>query len=719
MPKQKPKIDKRLDKLFEDINADGAPAKPKGGLKVTRPLPQTSSLRAVTATSKSAAKKNADGKAGSKAGAVKAFGGNDGSPASLSMAFQTGKSDWATLQVVDETALRPWSSDEQLLIKQVADQLSLALENARLFQETQRALAETESLYRASADLNTAANFEQVRDVLRRHTIAGEGAGMALHLFDRPWTKARRPDWAEIVGVFGQLPGVTLSPLGENRYDLSEFGFIQDLQQDQPTIVEDFELPRVDDSVRKSYASYIEMYKPGSAIFLPLVATGLWIGYLSVNFAEPREFAEADVRRLTALSSQAAVAVQNLRSVQTAQERAREAEQRSQELAVLNELAQVLTTRLDITQVIAEIYRGVSRLMNTSNFFVGMHDPEKDEISFPLNSTESEIDKEIAVIPADQGLSGHILRTRAPLLLQGGVEQWLKEHKIAATGEMAKTFLGVPLLIGNQPIGLMAVQSYAFANAYGQHDAELLMAVANQAAIAIQNARLFQETQERADVQAASTRIAEAALTAPTLDGLLAEIHAAIGKIVPARNFYVALYDLDQDEMSFPYFVDERNTSRPPQKLGRDLNSHVIRSGQALLATPEVYGELEKTGAVKGDGSKGIDWLGIPLRTARAVRGVLAIHSYDPQVRITAKHQDVLTILGTQAAAAIERLQAREELAKSEADLRALFASLEDVVVVVDRDARYVRVAPTNPASQIRPAEELIGKRVDEVWPKD
>ncbi|MFT3894805.1 MAG: GAF domain-containing protein [Anaerolineales bacterium] len=54
----------------------------------------------------------------------------------MSLAFQMGQTTWATLQVIDEAEERRWTPDEQLLVKQVADQLSLALENAQLFQET-------------------------------------------------------------------------------------------------------------------------------------------------------------------------------------------------------------------------------------------------------------------------------------------------------------------------------------------------------------------------------------------------------------------------------------------------------------------------------------------------------------------------------------------------------------------------------------------------------
>jgi PAS domain S-box-containing protein len=66
-----------------------------------------------------------------------------------------------------------------------------------------------------------------------------------------------------------------------------------------------------------------------------------------------------------------------------------------------------------------------------------------------------------------------------------------------------------------------------------------------------------------------------------------------------------------------------------------------------------------------------------------------------------------------------ERKKSEEALAKSEADLRALFSSMEDVVLVFDRDARYIRIAPTNPSRLIKPPEELLGRLAHDVFPKE
>src|SRR6185295_11856429 len=88
----------------------------------------------------------------------------------MSQAFQTGQNNWATLQVVDETAPRFWSQDEQLLVKQVADQLSLALENARLFQETQSRAEELSVLNEMGRELSTKLDAMAISEVVYRYT---------------------------------------------------------------------------------------------------------------------------------------------------------------------------------------------------------------------------------------------------------------------------------------------------------------------------------------------------------------------------------------------------------------------------------------------------------------------------------------------------------------------------------------------------------------------
>src|SRR5207244_4605185 len=115
------------------------------------------------------------------------------------------------------------------------------------------------------------------------------------------------------------------------------------------------------------------------------------------------------------------------------------------------------------------------------------------------------------------------------------------------------------------------------------------------------------------EIQLATYRISEAAHAARTLQELFGAIHRIVGELMPAKNFYIALYDAPSGMLSFPYFVDEYDTDFPAKKLGKGLTEYVLRTGQPALVTPEAHAELERRGAVELIGARSIDWLGVPL----------------------------------------------------------------------------------------------------------
>ena len=164
--------------------------------------------------------------------------------------------------------------------------------------------------------------------------------------------------------------------------------------------------------------------------------------------------------------------------------------------------------------------------------------------------------------------------------------------------------------------------------------------------------------------QAAITQISESALTAKTLEDLLGSIHTAVKPLLPATNFYIALYDSSLHQISFPYYADEFDTDWAPRKLGRGLTSYVIRTGRALRTTPEIFSDLEASGEIVNDGVRNVDWLGVPIRSKQVVTGIIAIQTYNPTIRITEKHKDILSVLAPQVASAIERFLAEREIQK-------------------------------------------------------
>jgi PAS domain S-box-containing protein len=167
------------------------------------------------------------------------------------------------------------------------------------------------------------------------------------------------------------------------------------------------------------------------------------------------------------------------------------------------------------------------------------------------------------------------------------------------------------------------------------------------------------------DIRAAVYKISEIAITAGSLDDLFRSIHEVIGGLMPARNFYIAMYDEKARMLSFPYYVDEYDEPPGPEPLGRGLTDYVLRRGEPLLANPEKFLELERAGEVKSIGAPSIDWLGVPLKAQDKTIGAMVVQTYTEGVRYRPEDMDMLTYVSAQAAVAIERKGAEEALKAS------------------------------------------------------
>ncbi|MDQ3039729.1 MAG: PAS domain S-box protein, partial [Pseudomonadota bacterium] len=173
--------------------------------------------------------------------------------------------------------------------------------------------------------------------------------------------------------------------------------------------------------------------------------------------------------------------------------------------------------------------------------------------------------------------------------------------------------------------------------------------------------------------QAALNQISEAAHSAGTLVEMFGRIHQIIGELLPARNFFVALYDQTKDELSFPYYVDEHDAAPEPRKLeDGTLSGRVVMTGETLLFTPETVREgVHAQFTLVGTDS--IDWLGVPLKSQSHTIGALVVQSYTGDVRYVEKDKVLLEFVSSQVAAAIERKQAADALLASEKRFRLLF----------------------------------------------
>ena len=226
-------------------------------------------------------------------------------------------------------------------------------------------------------------------------------------------------------------------------------------------------------------------------------------------------------------------------------------------------------------------------------------------------------------------------------------------------------------------------------------------------------------------LQAVVYRIANAAHQNVNMNYLYRFIHQELSGILDAQNFYIALYDAEQDLLLFPYYADETRTdpqqvsghSRKPRK---GLTEYVLRTGQALFAYEKDIRELAEKGEVELIGTIARVWLGAPLKSGDKIIGVLAVQSYTNPVAYTQKDLEFLEFVSSQIGGAIERKRAEESLAKERNLLRTLMDNLPDYVFVKDAVSRFVTTNATHLHTLgVESVSEVVGKTDFDFFPKE
>ncbi|MFN3413519.1 MAG: ATP-binding protein, partial [Thermoanaerobaculum sp.] len=206
-------------------------------------------------------------------------------------------------------------------------------------------------------------------------------------------------------------------------------------------------------------------------------------------------------------------------------------------------------------------------------------------------------------------------------------------------------------------------------------------------------------------------RITQAAGEAETLDALLAQVHRELKLLVPAENFYVALWDGSGPEIRFPYFVDENDAPPEPRPPRRGLTEYVIRTGKPLLLEPKDEAKLAAAGEVELMGSPAVSWMGAPLQVAGKTLGCMVVQSYDPKVRYFPEDLEVLSLAAREVAQVLHRFELQQQLAETAAQFQTL-VNLSPDAILIHQDG-VIKFA--NPAAArlwgARDVSELVGRR--------
>jgi GAF domain-containing protein len=251
------------------------------------------------------------------------------------------------------------------------------------------------------------------------------------------------------------------------------------------------------DNKNKQLAIREEVFEKGvqAIAFLPLWREREPIGMLYVNWEEPRQFSENDRRVLELFASEAAIAIQNAR--QYAQLNAQYAR-----VNAVTQVGEILTSSIELSEqeILNTVYEQASEVMDTDNMYIALYNAETDVVRFGLMYVDGK-SKRVEPRTGGAGRTEWIIHQREPLLIETREESmaWYAQRgRKEYIKEPFASWLGVPMMVAGKVLGVIATYHKTQDYVYDQDDQQILSLMASQAAIALENARLYAEAQKKA-----------------------------------------------------------------------------------------------------------------------------------------------------------------------------------------------------------------------------
>jgi diguanylate cyclase (GGDEF)-like protein/putative nucleotidyltransferase with HDIG domain len=337
-------------------------------------------------------------------------------------------------------------------------------------------------------------------------------------------------------------------------------------------------------------------------------------GLLLLSTPDTRRFTPQELRLLLALGHQIGMAVENSYLVtQTAR--------RTEELHALNEIGRALSSTLDTEALFEKIYSEMKRLLNVENFFIAMYDEPRGEIRYELEiENGARLPKRSR--PAGNHVAEYMLRTGQPILIRENFAAEVHRLGLTPLGPMG-CYCGAPLVLYGRAIAVMVALSME-ERVFDTDHLELMRGLASQAAVAIENARLFREEQSKSRHLALLNQISQNIITTLNLDEVLAKISGELQEGLNYDHIGIGLLDYSAREVLISAEAGRRRGAlgiRMP--LSGSLVGEVARGGHIVVvqdtALPGTPGKTVLEGTCSA--------IALPLAYADQLHGVLYVES--------------------------------------------------------------------------------------------
>jgi signal transduction histidine kinase/DNA-binding response OmpR family regulator len=551
-----------------------------------------------------------------------------------------------------------YGESEVRLLTTLVSSMAVALENARLFEETRRLLAETEQRNNELAVINTIQQgLAAELDIQAIIDLVGDQIN---EIFASQMISIRLYDPST-----GLVSYPYLMEHGERiQAEPAELiGFTKHIMESRETIhiTEDMERQM------EKYGSSSIAGTGDSRSFLgvPMVIGDAAAGAIVLESLEDHAFEENDVRLLSTLVSSLSVALEGARLFDETKRLLAETEQRNAELAIVNQVSQTLTAEIELVALIELVGEQVRQTFEADIAYVALLDRREKVIRFPYAYGE-----EFSDLPLGQGLTSRIISSGEPLLMNEDVDAVTAEMGVEMIGTMSNSFLGVPVLVGGraglgpEAIGVISVQNVQEEGRFDEGDMRLLSTIAANVGAAIQNARLYDETQRRAGEMAAVAEVGRKVSETLELQLILERVAGRVHELFYARDTVLRLAEADGQTFStsvaLGHYADQ--FLEDAVTAGAGIHGDIAQSGRAeVIENPLADPRGVHVAGTPEEEESGETLMVAPLVARGGVIGLLSVYRERSQGLFSPVDLDFLVALARQAASAIENARLFEE----------------------------------------------------------
>ncbi len=429
-----------------------------------------------------------------------------------------------------------------------------------------------------------------------------------------------------------------------------------------------------------------------SVLAAPMLSRAMPEGIIAVGSRQPDAYTAEDAALLSAVASQAAIALENAWLYEDAMRRAQEA-------TALYELSQAVGATLSLARMLNFVADSVLALLHVDKFALFLLDPRTGALEIKIaRNLRREAVQGMKPRPGE-GIAGWVLEFETPTAVQD-VAADHRNRSGPIDGEGVTSLVSVPLQSGDQVIGVLHAMS-SRRRLFTVGEMELLYTIANQVGAAVANAQMYEEARQKSEeIRKYVRRVAralgssvDARGAAQVIADLAAEMTGADRSVLLSSDGVGGLR-----VRAACNFKSARGVDVLPTEDGETPAAWVVRRARSLMVedlardrfAPTAYAARERVGG----------YLGVPLKLGPDVLGVLEVYARDAR-RFTSDEVRLLITVASQAAVALQNALLVEQAGRRVADLRCL----EELSALLAR--------PSDPDTLLRDALPLLCLALD------